>query len=167
MNQNRALSLIAAPLLSLGIALAAGDAAAQSVKNIAGTWTIVAVTNTQDGKTSDTFGPKPQGSLIIDPNGRYSLILARAGIPKFASNRDKGTAEENKATVQGSLAHFGRISVSEADKSFTFHIESSTYPNWNGTTQKRPFTVSGDELSYSVAAASGGGAAKVVWKRAK
>jgi hypothetical protein len=36
------------------------------------------------------------------------------------------------AIVQGSLAYFGTYSVSETDKTITSHIESSTFPNWNG-----------------------------------
>src|SRR5438132_6041774 len=33
--------------------------------------------------------------------------------------------------------------------------------NWSGTEQKRPFTISGDQLRYTAAAASGGGSATV------
>ena len=167
MKSVRACLSVVAPLLTLSVALPA--VAQQSLKTMAGTWTVASAQTTQGGKTSDTFGPRPQGTLIIDSNGRYSLMILSAGLPKFAANgRDKGTSDENKAVVAGSIAHFGRISVDEPDKSFTFHIEGSTYPNWNGTTQKRPFVIlSKDELSYGVAAASAGGSAKVVWKRAK
>ena len=45
--------------------------------------------------------------------------------------------------------------------------ETSTFPNWDGTEQKRPFTVTSDELKYTVAAASGGGTVTIVWKRTK
>jgi len=45
--------------------------------------------------------------------------------------------------------------------------ETSTYPNWNGTLQKRTFTVSGDELKYGDAASSAGGRVELVWQRAK
>jgi len=45
-------------------------------------------------------------------------------------------------------------------------VENSTFPNWNGVEQKRPFTVTGDELKYSIATGSGGGTV-VVWKRSK
>ncbi len=101
--------------------------------------------------------------------GTYTLVSAdTTGLPKFASNnRTKGTPEENQAIVAGSLGHFGKYTVDEKDKAFTFHIEASTYPNWDGTAQKRPFTISGDELRYGTAAASGGGRADLVWKRVK
>jgi len=96
------------------------------------------------------LGPNPRASLIFTSNGRYSLYISRASLPKFAAgNREKGTADENKAVVGGVISHIGRYTVDEKDKTFTFHVESSTYPNWDGTAQKRPFTVSGDELKYT------------------
>jgi hypothetical protein len=106
------------------------------------------------------------GTLIFDADGHYGLVLSRKDIPKFATDsRTNGTADENKAAVQGTIAHFGQYVVSGAD--ITFKIEVSTYPNFNGTEQKRPFTLKGDELTYTVPAFSGGGSAVSTWKRAK
>ncbi len=139
------LTLGALGLLSLGVVLAAGDAFAQTAKELVGTWTLASATTEQAGNKTDTFGPNPKGILMVDAKGRYVIAFARAALPKVASNnRTTATPEENKAIVGGSLTHFG-----------------------NGTEQKRPFTVTGDELKYTVAAASGGGTATVVWKRAK
>jgi hypothetical protein len=143
---------------------------AQSAKDVVGTWDYVsAETVAPDGKRSPTFGPKPKGILIFEANGRYALIVTRSDQPKFASNnRLQGTPEENKAIVQGSISHFGTYAVNEAEKSITFHVQTSTFPNWDGVDQKRPFTVSGDELKYTVPVASGGGgSAEVVLKRLK
>lgn len=169
MNRLSTLAAITASLLLVSLALFTGNAAAQGAGSLVGTWTIV-TNETVDaaGKTSPTFGPNPRGSLIFTSNGRYSATLARASLPKFAAgNRGKGTADENKAVVVGSISHFGTYTVDEKDKSFTFRVETSTYPNWDGTSQKRPFTVSGDELKFTSAAASGGGSAELVWKRIK
>ena len=61
----------------------------------------------------------------MDANGRYVLAIARADLPKVASNnRTTATPEENKAIVQGSLTHFGTVSVNAADKTMTFKIET-------------------------------------------
>jgi hypothetical protein len=155
-------------LLFLGVVLSASEVFAQTAKDLAGTWTLVSVVTEQEGKMSDTFGPNPKGILMVDANGRYVITFARADLPKVASNnRTTATPEENKAIVGGSLTHFGTVSVNAADKTMTFKIETATFPNWDGTEQKRPFTVTGDELQYTVAAASGGGTGTVVWKRAK
>ena len=155
-------------LLFLGVALAAGAACAQTATDLVGTWTLVSAVVEQGGTTTDTYGPHPHGILTVDADGRYVLVIVRADLPKVASNnRTTATPEENKAIVQGSGAHFGTVSVNTADQTLTFKIATSTFPNWDGTEQKRPFTVTGDALQYTVATASGGGTATVVWKRAK
>jgi len=51
--------------------------------------------------------------------------------------------------VQGASPTSFTYSVSETDKTFTIQIEGTTFPNWIGTDQKRPFTISGDELKWT------------------
>jgi hypothetical protein len=154
--------------LLVSIGLMTGLARAQTAKDLVGAWVPVSNVADQGGVKVEPYGPNPQGMLIFDANGRYGLILSRSDVPKFAANsRTKGTDAENKAVVQGTISHFGRYTVNEADKSITFHIESSTYPNFNGVEQKRPFTLAGDELTYTVPGFSGGGTATSSWKRAK
>ena len=145
---------------------------AQQANDIVGTWTLVSITLEKDGKKTDFYGPNPQGQLIYDATGHFSVIITRSDLPKFASdNRVAGTPEENKAIVQGSLASFGTYSVNETDKTYTQHVESCTFPNWNGTDQKYSFDISGDELNIQVVSGPltniGTGTAYVVWKRAK
>jgi hypothetical protein len=155
-------------VLCLGMVLSAGAVCAQTVQDLAGTWTAVSSVNEQDGNKTDQFGPNPKGILIMEANGRYVMAIARAGLPKVASNnRTTGTPEENKVIVGGSLFHFGTVAVNAADKTLTFKIETSSFPNWDGIEQKRPFTVTGDELKFTAPAASGGGTLTAVWKRAK
>ena len=87
------------------------------------------------------YGPNPQGQQILDANGRYSLIITRSDIPKFASNnREAGTPEENKAAVQGSIAFFGTYTVDESAKTLTQHVESCSLPNFNWTDRKLSFS---------------------------
>jgi hypothetical protein len=154
------LSVVSALLLSAALALPTGSAAAKDAKSVVGTYTIVSVKQ---------FGDNPRGQMTLGSDGRYSIILARATLPKVASGaRDTGTAEENKAITGGSIAHFGKYTVDAKDKTITFKVETSTFPNWDSATFKRPFKVSGDQLSYTNNAPSaGGGATEVVWKRVK
>jgi hypothetical protein len=141
---------------------------AQTAKDLVGAWIAVSNVAEQGGVKSEPYGANPQGMLIFEAGGRYGLILSHKDVPKFASNsRTNGTADENKAVVQGTISHFGRYTVSPGDKSIIFHIELSTYPNFNGTEQKRSFELVGDELKYTVPSFSGGGTAVAVWKRAK
>jgi hypothetical protein len=102
--------------------------------------------------------------------GHYALIITRSDLPKFAGNsRVKGTADENKAVVAGSVAHFGRYAVDEKAKVLVLKVESSTFANFNGTEQKRPFEIKGNQLRYSNPTPSAGGppTGQVVWNRAK
>ena len=72
---------------------------------------------------------------------------------------------ENKAAVQASIAYFGTYSVSEADNVIKYHIDGSTYPNWQDTDQERLFKLSGDELTLTTPTTSiGAGTAYSVWK---
>jgi hypothetical protein len=147
----------AATIVALSIAL---PAAAQTAKSIAGSYSAVSV---------PAFGDKPRGSMILAPDGRYSIIVARATLPKIKSGiRNKGTPDENKTVVDGSIAHWGKYTVDDGGKAITFHVEGSSFPNWDSTTQKRALKVKGDTLTYVVSAPSVGGPAnEVVWKRIK
>src|SRR5574337_563033 len=157
--------------LLLGLVLPWSGAIAQSPlkDQIVGTWSYVSVDLVRtDGARVPLYGPNPQGQASYDANGRYILMTVRAGQPRFASNnRMEGTPEENKMAVQGSIAHFGRYAVDETHKTITFYIDTSTFPNWNGTEQKRPLTITGDELTWRTPASTGGGTAEVVLRRAK
>ena len=153
--------------LLIGVALHAGDALAQTAKDLAGTWQWVSVdTTAPDGKKAQPFGPTPQGFIVFDSNGRFAYLLSRPGRAKFAAkNREQGTPDENKETVQGSLAFSGTYSVS--DKTLIFKIEASTYPNSEGTEQKRSITLTADELKWTIPATTTGATSEVVLKRVK
>jgi hypothetical protein len=155
------------PLLGVALFVSAADAFAQAAKSLVGSWTMVTnFTTDASGKKENTFGDKPMGQVTFSSNGRYTLLITRPDLPKFAgNNRAKGTPEENKAIVGGMIAHFGSYKVDEKAKAIVFHIESATFPNWNGTDQTRPFTVSANELKWKTPTASGGGTADLVWKR--
>ena len=154
-------------LMFLVVALPAGGALGQTAKDLVGTWTWVSVENTRpDGTKVQLYGPNPKGVLIFDNSGRFFFLQARPGRPKFASNnRNEGTPEENKATVQGSLAYSGTYSVS--DKTLIFKIDASTYPNAEGTEQKRTITLTGDQLKYTNPSPTVGGTSEAVLKRVK
>jgi hypothetical protein len=163
-------AVLTASSLIFVVFLTREEAVAQTAKDLVGTWTLVSITLEQAGKKTDFYGPNPTGQLTYDADGHFSEIITRSDLPKFASNnRMAGTAEENKSIVQGSIAQFGTYSVSEADKIITRHIESCTFPNWNGTERKGSFSISGDELNYTSLSgtSTGTGTAHQVWKRAK
>jgi hypothetical protein len=129
-------------------ALAAPGAQAQTMKDLVGTWALVSSTIEKGGTKTDTFGPKPIGSVFFGNDGHYALVFLRSDLPKVASNsRTSQTPEESRALASGSVATFGTYKVD--DKTIILHIEGSTFPNWSGAEQRRPFTLSGDELTYT------------------
>jgi Lipocalin-like domain len=161
----------------LGFALVPGASMAQqkSMKDqLVGAWTLLLADGVKaDGTHAPEFGPNPDGVLMLSPNGHYSLEIMRASLPKFASNdREKGSADENKAVVQGTITHFGTYTVNDGDKSISFRVESSSFPNWDGTKQTRQITaLTDDVLTYNVpnpsGTATGVNHVELVWRRAK
>ena len=143
-----------AGVLSIGGPLLLLSAAAQPAKplkeQLVGTWKLVSIVNTRvDGSKYELFGPDANGLLTFDSDGRYSLQIIRRDRPLFVGARMEGSAEENKAAVQGMISHFGTYALDEVDRSITFRIESSSYPNWDKTEQKRNMVFLVDRLSWS------------------
>ena len=168
-------NIVGISALVLGLAMLPGGASAQqkSIKDqLIGTWTLLLDDNIKDdGSHVPAFGPNPEGILIFTADGHYSLQLARHGRPAFASkDRLTGTADENKAAVQGMISHFGTYTVDEAGKTLTFRVEASSYPNWDATLQKRPVTAITDQvLTYNnpTPTTSGYVRAELAWKKVK
>jgi hypothetical protein len=168
MNRRTTIALSAMALL--GVAPLANVALAETASDLAGTsWTLVSLTNEQGGKKTEPFGPNPKGLQVFDGNGRFSIVIVRPDLPKFASNsRDTATADESQKVVHGSIAYFGTYTVNAAEKSFALQVEGATFPNWTGAQQKRTYAISGDVLTISNATPSiGAGVNTITWKRAK
>jgi hypothetical protein len=163
-------AFVALSLVTAAFSQSPPSATAASSQQLIGTWTLVRVDNLlPDGARVHLYGDAPQGILTFDTRGRYTLQILRSGRPKFDSNdKSKGTPDENAAAVQGSNAHWGRYSVNDADGTLTFYIDHASFPNWEGTQQKRKFTLVGDRLKYTVPAPTTGTAAvgEVEWQRA-
>lgn len=160
-------------LALLGLALLPGRAVSQQKllkDQLVGSWTLMSATQmTKDGVKSDRWGPNPKGRAIFEADGRYTFMIFRSDVPKFASdNMNQVTAEESKAAVQGMTANYGTWSIDEATKTLTTNIEASSSPNLTGGTQKRIITsLSADELKYTNPASQIGTVDDVVWKRTK
>lgn len=172
-NKIAGVLLVVAALVGVTLSIVSDAWAQQQIgpleQQIQGSWMLVSEYAEQDGKKTETFGSNPRGSMILTPDGRFSIMLMRASLPQFASNsRMKGTVEENQAVVQGSVAYFGSYAVaSYKDQTVNLHIEGSTFPNWDGQDQKRVMNVVGDELRIINSALGTGRTGFLVWKRIK
>src|SRR5215470_19040079 len=152
MNRNNILPI--STITALGIALMTNATVGQSAKSdkerLIGTWTLVSITSGEGGNqtlSGDWPGPNPKGTMMVDANGRFSIMAVRSDLPKFGSNnRMSGTPEENQAIVQGSIAFFGTYSIDEATHVLTVNVEGSTFPNFTGGTQTRTLSFGDDEV---------------------
>lgn len=92
----------------------------------------------------------------------------RSDRPNYAINNPaQGAADENKATAQGTITYFGTYSEGDTDQTISIHVDGSSFPNWNGTDQKRIFAITGDQLKLIAPVGGTVGTAEVVWKRAQ
>jgi hypothetical protein len=144
---------------------------------ILGDWTLLLVDGINaDNTHTPLFGPNPDGINIFMPDGRFSVTVMRTiNRPKFASNnRLMGTADENKAVTQGTLAFFGTYNVDEANKTLTLRIEASTYPNVEGQKQTWKISEITDEvmtidlpIAQSTTPQGGFTSIETIWKKLK
>ncbi len=160
-----ALALIAAAILD---SAGAQEMKEKTVKEqIVGTWWVVSAVNEMDGKKTESFGSAPKGQFMFTADGHFSTNIIRPGRPKFASNnRMTGTPEENKEAVAGNVSNFGSYAIN-SDGSITLEITGSSFPNRDGTKQKRLAEIKGDEMKWTNPAASMGGTSVIMLQLAK
>ena len=70
---------------------------------LVGSWSLVAVDNVlSDGSHVHIYGDNPQGMLMFDARGHYTLEIMRSGRPTFAANdRTKGTDVNCPFVIRG------------------------------------------------------------------
>ena len=162
------MKLLTGALTTLLAGLAARDAHVPTpVFPLQGTWTLVAADKIlADGTTTRDYGEHPKGRLVVDGNGRYSLQIFKSERLRFASDgKADGSADEFKSAVMGSSTHYGTLAIDERGRVLVFAIEGASFPNWEGTTQRRQYTLRGAELRYEVPARADGSTPVSVWRR--
>jgi hypothetical protein len=72
-----------------------------------------------------------------------------------------------KAINQRSLSLFGTYTVDENNKTVTYHIAASTFPNWEGQSQTRSIErlTAEDFMNTNQAVAGGRGSAANLYRR--
>jgi hypothetical protein len=132
-----------------------------------GTWSLVAADKIlPDGQTTRDYGENPKGRLVVDEKGRYSLQIFKSERQRFASdNKPDGSADEFKSAAMGSSTHYGTVTIDQVAGVLAFSIEGSSFPNWEGTTQKRRYTFDGAQLRYEVPPRADGSIPVSVWRR--
>jgi hypothetical protein len=139
-----------------------GDAFAQekSLKEqLVGTWKFVSAVDTRpDGTKFDPFGGNGAGTQSFASTGQFNYQILRSDTGSDAGN-------EFESMAQGVLSYFGTYSIDATGKLLTQHVESSSFPSFNGTDRKWSLALSTDELTLSSEVAASGGSNELKWKR--
>jgi hypothetical protein len=132
-----------------------------------GTWTLVAADKIlPDGKTVRDYGENPKGRLVVDDKGRYSLQIFKSERQRFASDsKADASVDEFRSAVMGSSTHYGTMTFDEQAGVLVFSIEGSSFPNWEGTIQKRQYTLDGAKLRDTVPPRADGSIPVSEWRR--
>jgi hypothetical protein len=139
----------------------------KKLATLRGTWTVVSAKLKNDnGVETNFYGENPNGILVFDKQGYYSLIVFDGdslSVPFLVNDREKGTDLENRRVVHGSIASFGKYDILDGKQghsdSLELVIKYATFPNWKGLRQRRRLlSLSNDTLMYEVKPASSKGA---------
>ena len=85
---------------------------------------------------------------------------------RFATDsKADGSADEFKSAVMGSSTHYGTVAVDGKAGQLVFSIEGSSFPNWEGTVQRRRYELEDGELRYRVPPRADGSIPVSVWRR--
>jgi hypothetical protein len=154
-------------LLTLTLATAALAADAPIKERFIGTWKLVSFeSRSPSGELTYPRGSNPVGRLTYDRDGRMAVQIMRPGVGKFAGPSSRAaTAAEAESAFRGYSAYFGTYFVDEAADQVIHKVESSLFPNWVGTEQKRFFRFEGNRLTLEADTAAG--RSKLVWERVR
>lgn len=162
------MKLLTGALVAMVAGMAARDAQVPTREfPLQGTWTLVAADKVlPDGETTRDYGENPKGRLVVDAKGRYSLQIFKSERLHFASDsKADGSVDELRSAVMGSSTHYGTMTIDERARMLVFSIEGSSFPNWEGTTQRRQYKLDGTELRYKVPPRADGSIPVSVWRR--
>src|SRR5579862_9802588 len=130
------LPLLAAALI---VSLTASAQNTKQTPDIVGTWVLAAADKLlPDGTRVEEYGPHPHGLCIFTSDGYYALQIYRAERLKFSSGEKfNGTPEEYKDVSLSMSSGRGRYSFDPVKGTLTFHVNRSSVPNLDDTTQVR------------------------------
>lgn len=137
---------------TVALAISSADAQTPAQNPYVGTWKLIAADKIlPDGKRVADYGAVPHGLVIFTADGHFMIDVFRDVRTKFAGkDREKGTFEEYKDAQLTSSCSFGTYSFDHATGKVTLHIDRSTFPNNDDTTQIRDYELKGDTLSWRV-----------------
>ncbi|MFP5341556.1 MAG: lipocalin-like domain-containing protein [Candidatus Limnocylindria bacterium] len=122
-----------------------------------------------DGSETRPMGDAPDGLLAYSAGGTMIGIMGPGDRPRFATDDVTGGTDEERARAFATfIAYGGRYSV--AGDTVIHVVETSLFPNWIGTEQRRHFVLDQDgrRLTLTSPPLVLGGATRIqrlVWER--
>ena len=150
--------------------------------SIVGTWKLSSLyEEDESGQDASTFGLNPEGRLVLDVAGNFSLQIMDELRLKM-SECQRGSAMGPRASAgPAMLSYFGRYSVeprspanASGDKSAVnagaihLHVNHDILPNWEGQDRIADVTVTDDRMelvSAIVPSPTGANYSRLVWQR--
>jgi hypothetical protein len=160
--------LVVSTFLALTLSSAVQSANGAASSFLEGTWALKQAYEIKpDGSFVYPYGRAPQGIFIVDAHGRYVVEIFGENRAKFPANA--ATLDNYKQAMTTMSVHTGQVAVDITGGLLIFHVVHNGYAERDATTQKRPYQLSGDVLSYKVPAAAEGkvNTPVTVWERAK
>jgi len=164
-------ALLSSAVLLAQVALAQSSSHQPTTAQLLGTWELVSVTDTVDGKevVSGRYGTHPFGYLMYEPDGHMCATLGDGDRARALKNAPKPTEAEKAAYSDFFVAYCGTFKL-DADKSTVYHYPTiALSPEDIGATFPRPFRLKDDQLIITATQGISAGVQRrvLVWRRAK
>jgi hypothetical protein len=137
-----------------------------------GSWRLLHwVAIADDGAESLPMGDAPDGLLVYAADGTMIGIMGPGDRPRFASDDVTGGTDSERATAFATFVAYGGRFEIDGD-TVTHHVETSLFPNWIGTVQRRRWAIdeAGRRLTLTSPPFTLGGAVRIqrlTWERAR
>jgi hypothetical protein len=161
-------------MLSLFFVVLSASAQAQSLKErMIGSWKLVSWNTVTGGVEAPAPMAKggATGIITYNPDGFMCVNIMAANRPKFPSpDISVSSVNEKSSAFETFIGYCGRYEVNEQERFVTHLLDTSSYPNWTGSAQKRFLELSGSQIKLSTPPILNQGAQVVhvlVWERAK
>ncbi len=112
---------------------------------VIGEWRLISFEMQTGNEVIYPFGKHVQGTIMYTASGRFFGQVMPGGRPAFASDDLMKGTDEEMAGYRGCQAYYGSYEL-EGENVVIHHVEASLFPNWEGTSQRRLFEVSGNRL---------------------
>jgi hypothetical protein len=169
-NRRTMIALVSFLAINASVLVCAKNVEAVSrPEQIVGTWSLVSIYEEDaGGEDVDSFGANPEGHLVLDRSGHFSLEIFGERRKSAAHSQVIRTSADAQSLLQSSLAYFGTYSIGEDSGSLTLTVQRSLFPNLDNAVLQSSITLSATSLELESAGAltpTGAAYSHLRWRR--